>query len=990
MNLKSLLLGILFFNLSTIISAQSEFTTKIDSLFKQGSITIDHPNYKKYTDGFLNKKEYHHYLYFHLKLSEDLAKKAPVKATKILQKAISRSEAPLGTDSLLAFSYHKLAILFFEDLQEDEPAILNWQKAIFIREAIFPCNHLDIIKAYRNIGLAFRNINQWEDGLVNCQKSIDLNLSRSQIDSIQLMKAYNNLGWIYINFEDYHQAEKFINIAKKGYEHLFKEKPWLLHEAYENLAEYYRRKEKFTNVIKIQKELLAIYEEMPDKIEADSQIMANAYNNLGLGYEQSNQLDSALVAYLNSLAINEKYIKKNAKGLTGNYNNIAETYKKRKEYGKALASIEKAIEYDLKLNSKSELATSLNNKAMILLDKGALKEALIIIDDVIAIYKPNESFLWNKTKLVAALSDKLKIIKKLGKKDYAYLSDVPKIIDQITKFINEIRTEYQSGESKSFLAEKTKPILENAIHLSLALYQNTNDNQYLTQAFDLSEQSKSIILLDAFKEAQTRRTVNVSPALLRRKTSLTHQLTKKEKALFLEQEQNKKELLDAEIVQINRKMTKLVDTIRQFYPKYYSATYKTNAPRIENIYESIEGSLLEYFVGDSIIYAFLLSKERADIQVVEIPRDFPLADWVQQLGEGIYMPFVKNIRSSKTITQYNQDYAKAAYNLHEKLIKPIISQFQLDKKVVVIPDGVLGYIPFDVLISQLPKEGTLFRDYDYLLYNHEISYSYSANLLMEMQNKVVKQNKEHSFLAFAPTFRETKTLVAQNRQSLRSDLEPLKHNIPEVEALQSSLGGKTYIGKQATRLNFINQSSKAKVIHLATHGKANDEVGDYAFLAFTNVQNTTEFKLYNRELYNLDIDVEMVSLSACETATGELKTGEGIISLARGFSYAGAKSIITTLWSVNGEQTQEIMQYFYENLKNGQTKSEALRNAKLDFIKDNSQAANPFFWAVFVPIGDMQSINLGSCICWLYFLMAGFITVILVFSIRQKKSYLSA
>ena len=194
----------------------------------------------------------------------------------------------------------------------------------------------------------------------------------------------------------------------------------------------------------------------------------------------------------------------------------------------------------------------------------------------------------------------------------------------------------------------------------------------------------------------------------------------------------------------------------------------------------------------------------------------------------------------------------------------------------------------------------------------------------------------------------------------------------------------SYIGTQATKLNFVNQASKAKVLHLATHGKANDEVGDYAFLAFTNLQNTTDFKLYNRELYNLDLDVEMVALSACETGIGELKKGEGIISLARGFSYAGAKSIITTLWRVNGTQTQELMQKFYKNLKNGQTKSKALRMVKINFITNHPQAANPFFWAAFVPIGDMQSINFVSYNCWRYLILVGFIIMALVLLRRLR------
>ena len=120
-----------------------------------------------------------------------------------------------------------------------------------------------------------------------------------------------------------------------------------------------------------------------------------------------------------------------------------------------------------------------------------------------------------------------------------------------------------------------------------------------------------------------------------------------------------------------------------------------------------------------------------------------------------------------------------------------------------------------------------------------------------------------------------------------------------------------------------------------------------------NAEDGEQF-LYNRDLYNLTLNAEMVVLSACETGIGELQKGEGIISLARGFSYAGAKSIITTLWSINDEKSKELMLSFYSNLKEGQTKDAALRQAKLDFIHKYSHRAHPFFWAAFIPIGDMS------------------------------------
>ena len=133
--------------------------------------------------------------------------------------------------------------------------------------------------------------------------------------------------------------------------------------------------------------------------------------------------------------------------------------------------------------------------------------------------------------------------------------------------------------------------------------------------------------------------------------------------------------------------------------------------------------------------------------------------------------------------------------------------------------------------------------------------------------------------------------------------------------------------------------------------------------------------LYNSELYELELNTDMVVLSACETGIGELQRGEGIISLARGFSYAGAKSII----SVNDQQTPELMKEFYHNLNNEYTKDEALRKTKLKYIRTSSNP-EPFFWAAFIPIGDMSLIDFGQgWFIWFWILGAFMIFGLLVY-----------
>ncbi|MCB0841374.1 MAG: CHAT domain-containing protein, partial [Bacteroidetes bacterium] len=143
--------------------------------------------------------------------------------------------------------------------------------------------------------------------------------------------------------------------------------------------------------------------------------------------------------------------------------------------------------------------------------------------------------------------------------------------------------------------------------------------------------------------------------------------------------------------------------------------------------------------------------------------------------------------------------------------------------------------------------------------------------------------------------------------------------------------------------------------------------------AFTPVQDTTQDNdfLTLSEICNLHLNAEMIVLSACETALGELKRGEGIMSLSRAFTYAGARSVITTLWSVDDEATADLMSRFYGYLTEGERKDEALRQARLDYIDEHdNRFSHPFFWAAAVPMGNMEAIEIEKSWGWEYWIFA--------------------
>lgn len=183
---------------------------------------------------------------------------------------------------------------------------------------------------------------------------------------------------------------------------------------------------------------------------------------------------------------------------------------------------------------------------------------------------------------------------------------------------------------------------------------------------------------------------------------------------------------------------------------------------------------------------------------------------------------------------------------------------------------------------------------------------------------------------------------------------PLYGSETEIRRIQKMLGGRVFVNGDATEGRFKKEAPKAQILHLATHAELHDTNPLYSKLYFQGPGNHTDDGfLQPYELFNIKLNADLVVLSACNTGMGQVLEGEGVMSLARGFMYAGCPSMVTTLWSVDDKSSSIIMQDFYRHIKNGFSKNSALRQAKLNFIRSNSdKKAAPYFWAGFVGIGD--------------------------------------
>ncbi|MEZ4775131.1 MAG: CHAT domain-containing protein [Bacteroidia bacterium] len=202
----------------------------------------------------------------------------------------------------------------------------------------------------------------------------------------------------------------------------------------------------------------------------------------------------------------------------------------------------------------------------------------------------------------------------------------------------------------------------------------------------------------------------------------------------------------------------------------------------------------------------------------------------------------------------------------------------------------------------------------------------------------------------------------------RNTFPPLEKNAEEVNYVSKLLGGNAYSGPEVTETLFHKTSRYASILHFAMHGFLNDCDPLYSGLVFSEDDfSLDDGFLYTYEIYNLDLQADLAVLSACNSGYGELRKGEGIMSLARAFRFAGCANVLMSLWLAEDAATENIMKTFYQCLDIGDGKSDALRKAKLNYLSE-SAGNHPAFWAGFLMVGD--NLPVKKKFPWIHILFA--------------------
>lgn len=908
------------------------------------------------------------------------------KAETHLKKALKINIRTFGDQHIfIGTIYHNIGILY-QNTDEYRLSAHYYYEAQRLYIESFGEENIKVANIYYGLGLLHENMKNFDRSLDYLQKSLRLYLKINK-NHPNLGKIYNAIGSVFLYEGD---QEKAIHYYKKSLNITLKtvgENHYQIATIYRNIARINTIKEDYKKALNYLNKSLHID---INNLGKNHPKIATTYHNIGDVLILEKEYEKTLQYYQNALDINLNTFEKNHKNIAYSLRKLGVLKQRMKLFDEALHYFYKSLGLYNKLYPMgSELiAESYTDIAQVYFDSLAYQAAL---DNYTKAQKTNNrddnkenAFLINPNLnlnlILTILNGKAKTHIKLylqnnSIKDLDYAIKYYQNSDII---ISTIRQTYINYQNKIEFAKTAKEVYLGAVEAQLLLYKENKKQEELEKAFYYAEKSKANTLKELLNDANAKNFAGLPEDLetlekeLRTNRSFYQSRITKEQS-EKEVDTSKVTYYENKLFDINRTQDSLTQVLEINYPKYHQLKYKNDIVSVSDIQQQLDDTttLLEFFTGDSITYAFTISKY--DISVQELP--------TPKLTEQIEA-FRKSIIDKNTGA-----YKQQAYALYNTLIAPVNDKLVGDQ-LIIIPDGSLWHLNFELLLTQKDDSNNPAL-LSYLLKKYAITYANAANLLFTTfkNDPEVKPLQECLAFSFSDSTKIADTYT-MSLATLRSAGMDLPGTRKEIKAISDIIDGQYYFGSQAIEANFKSNAGQYNILHLALHGEVDNERPENSKLYFTKSKDTIEDNLlYSHELFAMDIPAELTVLSACNTGSGKIAKGEGIMSLGTAFQYAGTKSLLLTSWEVSDQTTPELMKYFYTNLKDGMSKGKALQQAKLQYLNTaNINRTDPFYWGGFYLVGDTTAMqfNNNTQLYWVLGLGAVAVILLMVFLYRKR------
>ncbi|MEZ4774535.1 MAG: CHAT domain-containing tetratricopeptide repeat protein [Bacteroidia bacterium] len=876
---------------------------------------------------------------------------------------------------------------YYQRKSHPDSTTFCYQQALALQKKSPDVPPFDLVMTYNNIGSNYNEWGAFDKAIVYLDSSMSIAQQKLPDNEPILGILFNNLGFSYSALGEYDRSVAFLEKGARTELKILGEKHPNLGITYVNLARSIQETKEYDRALTYYQKALTIFS---TAFNPKHPYVASTYTNIGQVYGIKNEFSQAIRFQRKAIQLKKETQSPLNVSLAASYGHMARAFSGIGQPDSALHYYQMNLDIleSVYQGKHHELAVVYREKGEVLLQTGQKKSAETAFRQGITALCNN----WNPESVSISESgdciihpELIYTLAALGKyyfKTYEQDSKIEtlekalKCYQQSVSAADALRKGYHSVSARESLAARTADTFREGLAVSSTLYQTTNDPQYLETAFWFSEKARALVLLEAEREIAAKTYAGVPDSLIDEEYQLKTNRAFYEKLLFREHRKGGNasdeipRLKDSLFV-INQKLASWQQSAQIQFPDFYQLKYGAQPVTIRQIQQSIIQSgetFISYLARENQLFIFLVTTENSILAAV--PLETPLSLWVDSLRTSICGYHLSDQPTEPLYLALNHQYTRLAHKLYQKLLAPV--ETQLTQRLIIVPDGVLGYIPFEVLLTQSPEVEGAFKNYPFLIRKHAISYVYSASQYRESSER--KRTPTEYFLGMAPAFygnAENKYISAREIQA--NNLMPLRYNQEEVKKISKMLSGRTELGDQATLEKFQSLGHLYRIIHLATHGKTDDAYPDYSFLAFRQEGNPDSIaRLYISDLYALNLNADMVVLSACESGTGKLLHGEGISSLARGFSYAGAGSLLTTLWAINDQKTADFMKDFYEKIHEGMTKDEALQQTKIQYLATHDNYySHPFFWAAYIGIGDMKPMQNPSnpVFVWLLFFL---------------------
>lgn len=490
--------------------------------------------------------------------------------------------------------------------------------------------------------------------------------------------------------------------------------------------------------------------------------------------------------------------------------------------------------------------------------------------------------------------------------------------------IDEIRHQSSDESDKLALGDLANEVYEDGVKIAEAISTLTTKTlRYQELAFYFAEKSKSAVLLESIADTQAKSFAGIPNQLIDDERKIKSDIA--QLALKLSQKPSAEEerKLRLQLFSLNQQYLDFTKQLEQKYPNYYQLKFNPAIASVAALQKSLDGSsaVVSYFVSErhGRIYQFIITSNALRVKNLTLPDNFDR--------------LIRGFNNSLFYSEW-ETYQKSARAL-SKILLPKTSR----QNLILIPSGRLGTVPFEALPTN--RNYRSYADVHYAIAKHQMSYEFSAGLLLQ---KVASNKSSHRSIM----------LCAPVRFNDHQNLGDLPGTVNEVNTIAQLFPGSANVIKEAmaTESNLKEKSiANYRYLHFATHGVV-DEVNPELSRIFLNRDATEDGSLFSGEIYNLTLTAELAVLSACQTGLGKFSKGEGVIGLSRALTYAGAKNIVVSFWSVNDTSTSQLMSQFYQHLIANEAEdfSGALRKAKLTMISEKKFSL-PYYWAPFVLIG---------------------------------------